>query len=179
MRKKLKVETQYPTCEYLFRSLLAPEGFQTGTLIAKAALINRSSKLEDILYLFTEISSDLKLITSTKTAAHKVKSLLEKAIFPIKRGKSKNPFDDLLPSTNQDWFIADRPHLRASFAGKVPLLAFDVAAVESMIDLIGAMNLGDRKLSTITKKRTDPLGPLMFREFETSIFRSCAPAIKA
>jgi hypothetical protein len=83
--------------------------------------------MDQIAEIFISISKYLDLSTTGTS----VLPLVESCIFPVVTEKSHSDFDSLCTATEADmWFIADLKHLRESFEGLVPLLAFDSVIIE-------------------------------------------------
>lgn len=157
LSRDINLESEYPTSSYLFQCLRSPSGDPIAPLVAIATLITSSSKLEDISRLFRDVSAAVKDINASK-AAQLLRPLKEKSIFPITNGLGKRRYDKLLDMHNTSWFIADRPHLRESFRGKVPLLALPIEDLNALEDLFRVLRLDNRMLSRLATNQTHPKG---------------------
>ena len=95
-----------------------------------------------------------------------IKNLSSYRIFLVEEGNaiSDNPdcgltistadFDELkLALPTSEWYIADRPHLQASFRGKVPLLAISPSTIQDISSFIEVLKLENRLLSRVAKDR--------------------------
>lgn len=100
--------------------------------------------------------------------------LRDSYVFPILRneGHLGSTFDSLdcgLPSSS--WYIADRPYLRKSFEGVVPLLSFtdvDFTALHPTLEAIGVM---DRRLTTRASSKLHADDKIEFLDGFTSLVR--------
>ncbi|KAF2178732.1 hypothetical protein K469DRAFT_642268 [Zopfia rhizophila CBS 207.26] len=156
--KALKPEFDYPSCNYFFRCLLMADSSALDTLITKLSFIDRSSTLSDMSQLFCVISSAIKGRKRTGKYGLR-KRLLSMHIFPISRNERDDEFDYLANfGEDASWFIADREHLRKSFQGKIPLLAFRTEDLDSMNGLLDLFHVKRRKLSNLVQIHTVPRG---------------------
>ncbi|KAI1451148.1 hypothetical protein F5Y02DRAFT_18390 [Annulohypoxylon stygium] len=167
----------YPSCKGLFLGIMDVNIIGFEALVAKAASIDRSSYMSDILELLISISERLESTSSSK-ARKLLKPLSGKAIFPIRNKPGHDGFDDLLP-LNATWFVADRPHLAKSFDGMIPLLAFHAQEVPALGNLLNFWNLNARRLSKLTTRRSEASGTLIYSNQDTSSFRIRSTAFKA
>lgn len=156
--KSLKPDLDYPNCTYFFHCLLTTSSDALDGLITKLGFIDRSTPLSDVSQLFRNISTAVK--ERKNLASFQLPRPLEKhPIFPIVRNERQDEFDYLaVLGSETSWYIADREHLRNSFRGKVPLLAFAVEELEAMEDVLGLFNVENRKLSTLVQTYTVPHG---------------------
>ncbi|KAM0264600.1 hypothetical protein ACHAPA_008265 [Fusarium lateritium] len=175
--KRISVGDLYPRCDVLFRCLIITAALNIKDLVGMATKIGPSTPRTDIMGTFANINDLLKAM-SAKKASTAVKPLLNSSVFPVltqaQGGKWK-----LMKPNNDTWFIADRKHLRESFLGKVPILDFSVKEVDGILDLIGALDLGKRKLSLLVKYHCHPKGQLEYSIPASWYFRTRAPFIKA
>lgn len=178
MSGNIAIGSMYPSSSYLFRCLISPGGDPIAPIVATATLITSSSKLEDISRLFRDISTALKDVNTSK-AAQLLRPLQNKSIFPITDGIAKRGYDTLLDVHNTSWFIADRPLIRKSFLGKVPLLALPIEDLSALMDLFRVLRLDGRMLSKLTSSRTHPKGRVTTHWPYTSSLRAKSPFIKA
>ncbi|OCK83978.1 hypothetical protein K432DRAFT_463823 [Lepidopterella palustris CBS 459.81] len=180
IQRGFSIEDEYPQSANLFQFLLATGKDKIGSLIAAASLINASSKLSQISEHFAKISKAL-IGLSPKKVIRAVQPLQRKPLFPIiKTEEKKAEFDSLCAlGKNTSWFVADLDHLRESFRGIVDLLAFKVEDLESMADLLKALNLESRKLSILVKTETGPKGTTHIHRSYTRSLQAKAPFITA
>ena len=176
--KGIAIGTEYPSSSYLFRCLISPKGDPIAPIVATASFITSSTKLEDVSRLFRNVSTELKDVNVSK-AAQLLKPLQNKPIFPITNGPSKRGYDSLLDVHNTSWFIADRPLLRESFLGKVPLLALPIEDISPLEDLFRVLRLDGRLLSKRTTSRTQAKGRVATHWAYTSLLRKKSPFITA
>lgn len=175
--RDIVIESDYPSCSYLFRCLLSPGGNPIAPIVAAATLITSSSKLEDISRLFRDVSKALRDVNTSK-AAQLLRPLQNRSIFPITNG-GKHSYDDLLSVHNTSWFIADRPFIRESFHGKMPLLALPIEDLPALGDLFRVLRLDSRILSKLTTSQTRPKGRVTTHWAYTASLRAKSPFIKA
>lgn len=144
-------------------------------------LINEMHKIEakdDLGYisrLFVSLSLHAR-IDPGLLAFELVKSLCEKDVFPIETANNDSEFSELRSARSQDlWFIADRPHLRQSFRGSVPLLAFPVeilAKIETLLEGLPLLRM--RLLSQVANGEPSVQGTAHFHSTYTESLRSKA-----
>jgi hypothetical protein len=77
------------------------------------------------------------------------------------------------------WYIADRPLIRESFIGRVPLLAFSIEEFSQLNDLFRLLRLDNRILSTQVKSAMQIGGRVSTHLAYTASLRSKVPFIKA
>jgi hypothetical protein len=147
-------------------------------LVAEARLIQNSTPLQHISKLFMEISKHLR-DKPPMEAESSVKTLQGRRIFPVRDKEDERTFNYLSSGeSSQSWFIANYNHLRDSFHGIVPLLAFNIQEVKKMEHLIQALGLEARKLSCAVKSQAEQDGHASFHEGYSSFLRSKARFIK-
>jgi hypothetical protein len=176
--REIAIGSEYPSSSYLFRCLISPKGDPIAPIVATASFITSSTKLEDISRLFRNVNTELKDVNASK-AAQLLKPLQNKSIFPITNGLGKRGYDSLLDVHNTTWFIADRPLLRESFHGKVPLLALPIEDIPALEDMFRVLRLDGRLLSKRTTTRTQVKGRAAMHWAYTSSLREKSPFIKA
>ncbi|KAF2812279.1 uncharacterized protein BDZ99DRAFT_518138 [Mytilinidion resinicola] len=176
--RDITIESKYPTSSYLFRCLISPGGDPIAPIVATATLITSSTKLDDISRLFRDISTALKDVNTSK-AAQLLRPLQSKQIFPITNGPGKSKYDNLLDLYNTSWFIADKPLIRESFHGKIPLLALPIEDLPALQDLFRVLRLDGRMLSKLATNRTQAKGRHSTHWAYTASLREKAPFIKA
>lgn len=148
------------------------------SILATAKFITSSSKLDDIIRFFRDISKALKDINASQ-AAELLRPLRNLSAFPISDGPGQSTFDRLLGLNDRSWFVADRPLLRRSFHGKIPLLAFPDEILALLDDVLRVLRLDDRFLSKLTKSQTRPGGRPTIHWGWTKSLREKAPFIQA
>lgn len=176
--RDIAIDSEYPSCSYLFRCLETPKGDPIAPIVATAGLITSSTKLGDISRLFRNLCTAVKDVNASK-AAQLLKPLQNKSIFPITNGPGKRRYDSLLDMHNTSWFIADRPVLHDSFHGKVPLLALPMEDISVLGDLFRVLRLDSRILSKQTTSQTQASGRVTMDWGSTSSLRRKVPFIKA
>ncbi|KAK5113329.1 hypothetical protein LTR85_010946 [Meristemomyces frigidus] len=178
VERGIDVGARYPEAERLFRRLLDPGNLALGSLVSKARMIDMSSSLPDVAETFIALSKSLSA-TDEGAAFSQMQFLNTKAIYPVVGNKNSSPFHDLCFIGDTGWAIADRSHLRESFLGVLPLLAFTAEEVEAMSDLLKASGLDGRRLSTLVEGSTRPKGALNFSKACTDDFKYRFPFVKA
>ena len=178
LSRDIAIESEYPSSSYLFRCLRSPSGDPIAPLVATATLITSSSRLEDISRLFRDISTALQDVNTSK-AAQLLRPLQNRSVFPIINGLGKRRYDNLLDVHNTSWFIADRPLIRESFHGKLPLLALPIEDLPGLEDLIRVLRLDGRMLSKIVTNRMHSKGRVTMHWAYTASLRAKSPFIKA
>ncbi|KAH8710041.1 hypothetical protein GQ44DRAFT_814110 [Phaeosphaeriaceae sp. PMI808] len=143
----------YPDHGILFKNFLKVKDAGLDVLIAEAGAFKPSTPLIFITDVFKELSNFSSDITSSASSSilHTIHNL---QIFPLDEGgESVNGFGQVSSATSEsEWYIADRPHLKKCFHGQVALLAFTVEDLIMMEKLILALNLQNRLLSKIAIK---------------------------
>ncbi|KAF1996938.1 hypothetical protein P154DRAFT_607356 [Amniculicola lignicola CBS 123094] len=176
--RDIAIGSEYPTSSYLFRCLISPAGDPIAPIVATASLITHSTKLDDISRFFRDISTALRDV-NTSRAAQLLRPLQSKHIFPVTNGPGKSTHDNLLELHNTSWFIADKPLIRESFHGKVPLLALPIEDLPALQDLFRVLRLDRRMLSKLATNRTQAKGRHSTHWAYTASLRAKAPFIKA
>lgn len=176
--RAITIESEYPSSSYLFRCLRSPSGDPIAPIVATATLITSSSKLEDISRLLHNISTALKDVNTSK-AAQLLSPLQNKSVFPITHDLGKSRYDKLLDMHDMSWFIADRPLIRESFHGKLPLLALPIEDLPALEDLFRVLRLDGRMLSKLATSQTDAKGRFATHLAYTASLRAKSPFIKA
>lgn len=169
------LENVYPRSAQLFQMLQAADGLGVHRLIGR--LVSLSDDYSDVLIpSFIQCLSQLNKAISAMSpigATKMLEALRAKPVFPVITGNSSSS-TELRSSEDQDWYVADRPHLRHSFIGKVALLDMPAAQANQMDDLFNCLNLRSRKMSICVTTRTDPKGPIKLRATDTEILQSRA-----
>ncbi|KAF1839660.1 hypothetical protein BDW02DRAFT_486530, partial [Decorospora gaudefroyi] len=178
LARNIAIDYEYPSSSYLFRCLSSPSGDPIASLVAIAALISSSSKLEDISRLFRNISKALKNVTPSE-AAQLLRPLQKRNVFPILNDSGNHVYDRLSSIGDTSWFIADRPLIRKSFQNKLPLLALSTGDIAASEDLLRVLRLEDRLLSKLATSRTTPVGRVKTHWAWTSSLRAKRQFFKA
>lgn len=178
LSRDIAIESEYPSSSYLFRCLKSPIGDPIAPIVATATLITSSTKLEDISRLFRDVSTALEDVNTSK-AAQLLRPLQNKSIFPITNVLGKRRYDTLLDVHNKSWFIADRPLIRESFHGKLPLLALPIEDLSALGNLFRVLRLDGRMLSILATSQTHPKGKVTTHWTYTARLRAKSPFIKA
>jgi hypothetical protein len=159
----------YPQNDRLFRTILGVEDAKIATLVQEARAITMSSGLDYILSLFLEIEKMLK----DNTAAIMPVEIRRLPIFPVRKVGSVGGYDSLLNADSVDeWFVADCSHFHRSFAGKIPLLAIDVADIGRLKRVLQKAGVEKRRLSIVSNGSAQTNGGVSFLDVETSAFKS-------
>lgn len=179
----IRPERQYPSCERLFKCLLATKSVQMTPLQEQVAKINKSMTLSEITDTLSELSESLRWMSST-AAASAIQPLRRKAMFPVftRRNRELEPgtsFDDLSTAQDSDWLLVDRPHLTEVFLGKVPLLAISPNHIAQLEPLFETPNLSSRRLSKLVTSETRPSGPLEYMDSESVFLMARKDCIRA
>ena len=178
LARNITIESQFPSSSYLFRCLSSPTGNPIASIVATATLVNSSSKLEDISRLFGALSQELKDVNASQ-AADLLRPLHQLSIFPITDGLEDCGYDRLVSIYDRSWFIADRPHLRKSFLGQVPLLALSFHDLAVTKDIFRVLRLDDRLISKFVTQQTRPKGRVAIHWDWSASLRAKSPFIKA
>lgn len=159
----------YPQNGRLFCTILGVEDANIATLVQEARAITMSSGLGYILSLFLEVEKILK----DNTAVNMPVETRKLQIFPIRNVGSVTGYDSLFSVDSAgEWFIADCSHFHRSFAGKIPLLALDVADIGRLKRLLQKAGVEERRLSIISNGSAQTNGSVSFLDVETRAFRS-------
>ncbi|KAJ3456983.1 hypothetical protein MRS44_014124 [Fusarium solani] len=179
IERDIDLKSQYPGSQHFLQSLLATRKLTIYQLVQKAEKINISTTAQELADIIMAISEALPAMSGK--AAIAIRSLKSRAIFPILTiSDVEIPSPTVLRSANdEDWFIADQPHLRESFLCRVPLLTFKPMQAAKLDALFNALGLQARKLSKRVKIARVPKGPVRFSAPHTSYFRDRAAHITA
>ncbi|KAL9597097.1 MAG: hypothetical protein Q9219_005380 [cf. Caloplaca sp. 3 TL-2023] len=176
--KNIPIESEYPSTSYLFRCLRSPSGDPVTQTVTAATLITSSAKLNDISRLLGKVSQALKNVNTSK-AAQLLRPLQDQPIFPVTNGLGRDEYDHLLTAIDRSWLIADRPLLRDSFHGKVPLLALPIDDLAALEDMFRGLRLDDRMLSKLGTSRMHSRGRTATHWAYTASLRAKSPFIEA
>lgn len=133
----------------MFCDILQLRNADIKTLLAEAKQIRVTDSLEYITQVFLSTSHFLEVLGANPADAD-VACLLNLKIFPIQTAISYSSFDFLSTASDIDeWYIADRLHLRQCFEGKLHLLAFDEQTIQKIEPVIRRLGLEERLLSKV------------------------------
>lgn len=175
-----RLETVYPGSAQLFRTLQSSTRLDVNEMIERLLFLCVGFSRDLIPSLIKSLSQLSKGVAglSSLGVAKTLESLRSKPIFPVSMGLSLS-LPELRSSQDQNWYIADRPYLRDSFVGKVPLLDIPAHEAEQMEDLFNCLGLCSRKLSLCVITKTGPKGPIKLRFADTTLLQSRAPFFEA
>lgn len=177
-KRNIDIAAAYPQSEQLFKFLLADSKDTVEKLIARLTRIDQTHSLETIAELFVQINEALAELNKGRIT-HLKEQIQQKSIFPIIQSANAESYDELQSIQVMDWLVADRPHLRDSFVGKIPLLAFSPRQIHSLSRLLTALKLDTRRLSRLTTSKDSPRGLLKLSESHTKYLRSRASFLTA
>lgn len=141
------LRTQYEELHDFFCIVLRVKNESLVTVETELRQVEASDPVDYILDLFKAIGD------FTEKAHGRIHhtidaSLKEQRIFPVTSTVLGSTFESLKAGLGSDvWLIADRHHLRQSFEGVVPLLAFEVSEIGRIASVLSAMGLESRLLS--------------------------------
>lgn len=170
--RKLNIQGEYPRTRRLFKFLLESGKLTLRQLTRDAISIDRSWTKTKIFQIMAQMNQFLE-DCSAKTVTKMAKALRSMSIFPItsSEDEEKSFPERLLSADNETWFVADRPHLRTSFQGKVTLLSFTPDDIAMIDDFLRALGLETRKLSIAATLHKFANGALKFDIAYTTFFR--------
>lgn len=172
-RKNLDLDELYPRSQALFRSLLDMGGLDLDALIKQASFITTSHSLAVIHRILAKTSKAVTAMTE-HAASMALKPLRCAPIFPV-TWDTRQPQFELRSAEDERWFVADRAHLRASFAGKVSLLALQPHDLDDLGGLLAALDLKPRQLSSCVTTTTYPKGLTKLRTVDTLLLNQRTP----
>lgn len=169
------LENVYPRSAQLFQMLQAADGLGLQNLLDRLTSLSeypshalRPSLIHCLIQL-NKVISAMSRIRATRT----LEPFRSRPIFPVKP-KDPSSFTELRSSESKTWYIADRPHLRDSFIGKVALLDIPAAQANQMGGLFACLGLRSRRLSICVTTCTNPAGFIKLRPMETELLQSRA-----
>lgn len=176
----IHLEKLYPRSAHLFRTLQATDSLGVDDIIGRLTLLSTGFSNDSLPSLVKSLAQLSKAIASLASlgVASTLDSLESKSIFPVSIGASSSS-PELRSPQDQNWYIADRPQLRDSFLGKVPLLDVPAYEADQMEDLFSCLGLCSRKLSVCVTTRKDLKGSVKLRAADTTILQSRAPFFEA
>lgn len=148
LQKTIYLSDHYPELKAFFLDTLCVRDGYKMALIEEIYQITAADSIEYISQLFRTLA--LQLAKGTEGLGDQViKSFCQRSIFPIRTTTSQSALSLQTVQGNNIWFIADRQHLRQSFEGRFPLLAFTVEDIAKMGGLIRVLELDSRLLSKV------------------------------
>lgn len=157
LQKTTCLERHYPKLGRFFQGILQIEGGGITTLMLEATQISLGDDLAYIAELLGAIST--KLRDSPESGENRViKDLASRRVFPVQLSSSSG-YDELRGCSSDDrWYIADRPQLRQSFEGHIGLLAFDPKQTRNVAELLQFLGAHNRFLSRFATSVVDISG---------------------
>ncbi|CAH0021674.1 unnamed protein product [Clonostachys rhizophaga] len=167
----------YPSCRGLFQDILGVQDADLQTVLTELFSTSQTDGLGYFVKLFTYLNRH----TSANARAlitRNVESFKTKPVFPIDT-KGEEPAVHHLGSISAEsiWYIADRPHLREKFRGRIPLLAFDNDQLEKMKWIYLLPSMTKRSLSNLVVCKPLPGLKNTLHERLTHLLRSRAKHI--
>ena len=151
LKRTTCLEPHYPTNRNLFCDTLRLRDAGLKDYVSEASQITSTDTLDYIAQVFVTISRILKQ-PMARMDDSELALLTRRPIFPV---QIYSKVYDIKPALETDvWYIADRPHLRNSFQGRLPLLAFENEALDKMQTLMRKLGLEKRILSKIATSET-------------------------
>ncbi|RSM20658.1 hypothetical protein CDV31_000344 [Fusarium ambrosium] len=160
LRKIPDLKRHYPSHQHetLFRKYLNIPVANLRTLVSEVQQVTSSDSLTYIrdLFIATSRRMDAATLSEFKDAAI-VKQLSGRKIWPITKSGSSDGFESLM--ANDDvWYIPNHGHLRKTFSGKLPFLAFDTATLAQINQLLRPFGLDRRIISKAANSSTHRMG---------------------
>jgi hypothetical protein len=156
LQKTPRLKDYYPEYEVLFSEKLGVGGTTLKTVVAETKQIQSTDSLAYIRDIFKQLSHMAYDLPEWKLSEAGVFDLQLFQIFPVWTGVNGPEFDCLKTAGSitegNSWYIADLQHLRDSFEGIVPLLAFETQSLEDLKVLIKHTGCDKRKLSDFVKR---------------------------
>ena len=176
----IRLETVYPRSARLFQTLQAADSLEVNGLIARIISLSSDTSNDLIPSLVKSLTQLSKAVGSLSQlgVATTLEPLRSTPIFPVSIGGSSSS-PELRSSQDKSWYIADRPHLRDSFTGIVPVLDIPATEADHMEHLFSCLGLPSRKLSLCVTTKTDAKGPIKLQASETTVLQSRAPFFEA
>ncbi|RSL52544.1 hypothetical protein CEP54_010861 [Fusarium duplospermum] len=160
LRKIPDLKRHYPSHQHetLFRKYLNIPVANLKTLVSEMQLVTSSDSLSYLRDLFITTSRRMDAATvSEYNDAAIIIQLGGKKIWPIKKSDSSDGFESLM--ANDDvWYIPGHGHLRETFSGKLPFLAFDNATLAQLEELLRPFGLNRRIISKVATSKTSTMG---------------------
>lgn len=160
LRKIPDLKRHYPSHQHetLFRKYLNIPVANLKTLVSEVQQVTSSDSLSYLRDLFVTTSRRMDAATlSEYNDAAIVKQLGGRKIWPITKSGSGDGFESLM--ANDDvWYIPDHGHLRETFSGKLPFLAFDTATLAQLEQLLRPFGLDRRIISKAATSKTSTMG---------------------
>ncbi|CAG9982412.1 unnamed protein product [Clonostachys byssicola] len=167
----------YPSCRGLFQDILGVQDADLQTTLTELFSTSKSDGLDYFVKLFAYLNrhSSASIRALVTKNADKFKT---KLVFPIDT-KGERPAVHHLGSISAEsiWYIADRPHLREKFRGRIPLLAFDNDQLEKMKWIYLLPSMTKRSLSNLVVCKPLPGLKSTLHERLTNLLRDRAKHI--
>jgi hypothetical protein len=177
LRKTPCLKDYYPDLKDFFCITLNLRDADISTLTKEARQITPFDDLAYIAKLFVAIAVQLPKYSPTKKH-DSTEDLVSHRMFPIKNKTSGRAFEYLSRGLACDnWYIADREHLRQCFEGLIPLLAFSVEDVERIGELLKHLKFENRLLSSIARGMPKAKGAVELHTQYTACLRTKAKYI--
>ncbi|KMU77002.1 hypothetical protein CISG_06237 [Coccidioides immitis RMSCC 3703] len=162
-----RLKNLYPDNIYkLFREIL---GVKDATLEHLLSEIENLSEKEAAPYVVRLFHDANKLGEEKATETRLLSNWFDRKIFPV---YGTNDLYHMSRISDQNWFIADRDHLRRAFSGRVPLLAFSVEEIKGLEHLMKLHPLKMRKLSSVTTEVLSSKGTELLHKQYTNLIRN-------
>ncbi|EFW15019.1 hypothetical protein CPSG_08207 [Coccidioides posadasii str. Silveira] len=162
-----RLKNLYPDNIYkLFREIL---GVKDATLEHLLSEIENLSEKEAAPYVVRLFHDANKLREERATETRLLSNWFDRKIFPV---YGTNDLYHMSRISDQNWFIADRDHLRRAFSGRVPLLAFSVEEIKGLEHLMKLHPLKMRKLSSVTTEVLSSKGTELLHKQYTNLIRN-------
>jgi len=166
----------YPDCEDLFVRHLRCERLSVHHLLMELHAITPAC---DINYISVVLTLFQSLLTEGRhVISHAdIRNCQGIAMFPIStqadKTENQNSFGRLASlDGDADWFIAEKAQLKTAFAGKLPLLALDVAKVSELMPLFKLLGMSNRMLGEAAKRTVTIEGTLVDNLELANMYRS-------
>ncbi|KAL6363072.1 hypothetical protein LRP88_02474 [Fusarium phalaenopsidis] len=160
LRKIPDLKRHYPSHQHetLFRKYLNISIANLKTLVSEIQQVTSSDSLTYLRDLF--ITTSRRMDAATVSEYHDAAVVVQlggKKIWPIRKSSSSDGFESLM--ANDDvWYIPDHGHLRETFSGKLPFLAFDTATLAQLEELLRPFGLNRRIISKVATSKTSTMG---------------------
>lgn len=172
LRKFHMLNKIYPGKAKLFEEVLTHPRANFEVLVSEVEDITKSTPLPWITNVFKDINKRLRAEEYESGELCHLSRLIPMEIFPVNHESAETNFGNLCSGTIEtEWYIADRLHLRSSFQGVIPLLAFTVGDILEMMPLILKSEFQSRLLSKAAVSKLITEGEVHHHEEYTKIFR--------
>ncbi|KAM5350326.1 hypothetical protein ACJ41O_006831 [Fusarium nematophilum] len=176
LQKIPHLEKHYPSHREFFKSLLGIPDGSLKTLIAEVQKMASTDSFIYIRQLLETTSHYVHLASFSDLQDHDTfKNLRECRIWPVLLGDSNQEFDKLMDS-QQVWYIPDYEHLRHSFEGKLPFLAFNSKTLVLLRPLFQLLGVERRNISAAAKpKPTIEGNPRWMLDYTNALMEKLIP----